>query len=95
MSEQTIHASDVPTSVDSYFSFGEHQTRTKPQFPSFIKSATDENMKPIFPPFKIEFEGQQKSTEIQVLNELVKDNKTLNVSSASYSSYSQTQHVLL
>ena len=52
-------------------------------------------MKQTFPPFKIEFERQQKPAEIRVLNELVKYNKNLNVSSASYSSSSQTQHVLL
>ena len=93
--EQTTQASNIPTSVHSYFSFGEHQSRTKPKFNSVIQSAHDKKMKPNFPPFKLEFERQHKPAEIQVLNELVKHNKNLNVSSALYSSYPQTRHVLL
>ncbi|CAF1580394.1 unnamed protein product, partial [Didymodactylos carnosus] len=47
-----------------------------------------------FPPFKIRFDNQQKSTEIKVLNELVKFNSKLNLSFARYSSFTQTSNVL-
>ena len=49
----------------------------------------------ILPPFKVEFEAQQKPMEIQVLNELLKQNDRLNVNAASYSTHPQSQHVLL
>jgi hypothetical protein len=41
------------------------------------------------PPFKLEFEAQQKPMEIQVLNHLVKHNDRLNVNTASYSTHPQ------
>ena len=47
------------------------------------------------PPFKLEFEAQQKPIEIQVLNDLVKHNDRLNVNAASYSTHPQSSHVLL
>ena len=47
------------------------------------------------PPFKLEFEAQQKPMEIQVLNDLVKHNDRLNVNAASYSTHPQSWHVLL
>ena len=47
------------------------------------------------PPFKLEFEAQQKPMEIQVLNDLVKHNDRLNVNTASYSTHPQSRHVLL
>ncbi|CAF1516447.1 unnamed protein product, partial [Rotaria sordida] len=47
------------------------------------------------PPFKIEFENQQKPTEIQVLNDLVKQNNKLNISTAFYSTYIQSKNVLV
>jgi hypothetical protein len=47
------------------------------------------------PPFKIEFEDQQKPPEIQVLNNLVKYNTRLNVSAATYSKHIESKHVLL
>ena len=47
------------------------------------------------PPFKLEFEAQQKPMEIQVLNDLVKHNGRLNVNTASYSIHPQSRHVLL
>jgi hypothetical protein len=47
------------------------------------------------PPFKLEFEAQQKPIEIQVLNALVKHNARLNVNTASYSTHPQSRHVLL
>ena len=47
------------------------------------------------PPFKVEFEAQQKPMEIQVLNDLVKHNDRLNVNAASYSPHPQSRHVLL
>ena len=47
------------------------------------------------PPFKLEFETQQKPMEIQVLNDLVKHNGRLNVNTASYSIHPQSSHVLL
>ncbi|CAF0925140.1 unnamed protein product [Rotaria sp. Silwood1] len=47
------------------------------------------------PPFKIEFENQQKPPEIQVLNDLVKQNHKLNISTAFYSKYIQSHNVLL
>ena len=95
MSEQTTQASKAPTSVHNYFSFGENQTRAKPKFNSVIRNTNEQKTKTNFPPFKIEFENQQKPIEIHVLNELVKHNNKLNVSSASYSSYPQSRHVLL
>ena len=47
------------------------------------------------PPFKLEFEAQQKPMEIQVLNDLVKHNDRLNVNTASCSTHPQSSHVLL
>ena len=47
------------------------------------------------PPFKLEFEAQQKPREIQVLNDLVKHNDRLNVNAASYSKHPQSRHVIL
>ncbi|CAF4712236.1 unnamed protein product [Rotaria sp. Silwood1] len=47
------------------------------------------------PPFKIVFENQQKPPEIQVLNDLIKQNHKLNISRAFYSKYIQSNNVLL
>ena len=51
--------------------------------------------KSMLPPLKVEFEGQQKPAEIQVLDDLVKNDNRLNVSSASYSTHPHSRHVLL
>lgn len=95
MTEQLNQANKAPTGIHTYFTFGENQTRTKPKSTSAMKNFSAQNRKNNFPPFKIEFENQQKPIEIHVLNELVKNNNKLNVSSASYSSYPQSRHVLL
>ena len=95
MSEQTTQASKAPTSVHTYFSFGGNQTRAKTKFNSAIRNINDQKTKTNIPRFKIEFVNQQKPIEIHVLNELVKHSNKLNVSSASYSSYPQSRHVLL
>ena len=47
------------------------------------------------PPFKVEFEAQQKPMEIQVLNDLVKHNDRLNMNATSYSTHPQSRHMLL
>jgi hypothetical protein len=47
------------------------------------------------PPFKITFENNQQPPEIQVLNELVKYNNRLNVSTAFYSKHINMKHLLL
>ena len=47
------------------------------------------------PPIKVEFEGQQGPAEIQVLNNLVKHENRLNVSSASYSNHLHSRYVHL
>ena len=47
------------------------------------------------PPFKVEFEAQQKPMEIQALNCLVKHNDRLNVNVASYSTHPRSSHILL
>ena len=47
------------------------------------------------PPFKLDFEAQQKPMEIQVLNDLVKHIDRLNVNAASYSTHPQSRHMLL
>ena len=46
------------------------------------------------PPVKVEFEHQQRPAEIRVLNDLVKHDNRLNVSSASYSTHPLSRHVL-
>ena len=51
--------------------------------------------KSTLPPVKVEFEGQQKPVEIHVLNDLVKHDTRLNVSSACYSTNPHSRHVLL
>ena len=51
--------------------------------------------KSMLPPLKVEFEGQQRPAEIQVVNDLVKHGNRLNVSSASYSTHPHSRHVLL
>ena len=56
---------------------------------------TGRRKKSNLPPFKLEFEAQQKPMEIQVLNDLVKHNGRLNVNTASYSINPQSRHVLL
>ena len=51
--------------------------------------------KSTLPPIKVEFDRHQKPAEIQVLNDLVKHDNRLNVSSASYSTHPHSRHVLL
>ena len=46
------------------------------------------------PPFKLEFEAQQKPREIQVFDDLVKHNNRLNVNATSYSTHPQSSHIL-
>ena len=51
--------------------------------------------KSTLPPVKVAFERQQKPAEIHVLNDLVKHDNRLHVSSASYSTLPHSRHVLL
>ncbi|CAF3396181.1 unnamed protein product [Rotaria sp. Silwood1] len=72
--------------------------RTQAQYPttaSLNNNINARNNQLHLPPFKIEFENQQKSPEIQVLNDLVKQNHKLNISTAFYSKYIQSHNVLL
>jgi hypothetical protein len=55
---------------------------------------SERNKNSHLPPFKIELEDQQKPPEIHVLNNLVKYNNRLNVSTATYSKQIQSKHVL-
>ena len=59
------------------------------------ESIPNRKIKVNLPPFKLEFEYQQKPLEIHVLNNLVKYNGQLNVSAAIYSTHPQFQHALL
>ena len=68
--------------VRSYFSFGDNDTRTKPTSPEHglekfspgESSAHNEGRRKRanLPPFKLEFDAQQKPMEIQRLNDLLK-----------------------
>ena len=102
---QKVPQDSKTSGVHSYFSFGGNDTRTKPTFPPHAseKSAPGGSLvctegrrkRANLPPFKLEFDAQQKPMEIQVLNELVKHNDRLNVNAASYSTHPQSRHVLL
>ena len=102
---QKIPQDQKTSGVHSYFSFGGNGTRTRPTSPQhgLEKSSpggssanTDgRRKKSNLPPFKLEFEAQQKPMEIRVLNDLVKHNGRLNVNTASYSTHPQSRHVLL
>ena len=71
--------------------------------PSHQSSNKADSMKPVestrrpvkLPPFKLEFENQQRPAEILVLNDLVKHNNHLNVNTARYLTHHQSRHLLL
>ena len=102
---QKIPQDSKTSGVRSYFSFGDNKTRTKLTFPQHALEKSSRGgssahtngrrRRANLPPFKLEFDAQQKPMEIQVLNELVKHNERLNVNAASYSTRSQSSHILL
>ena len=102
---QKIPQDSKADGVHSYFSFGGNDTRLKPIFrqdasqistPGELSTYVGERKgRANLPPFKLEFETQQKPMEIQVLNDLVKHNDRLNVNAASYSTHPQSSHILL
>ncbi len=67
----------------------------QPEISSWGGNGSERRTNAKLPPFKLEFEDQQKPLEIQVLNDMVKKNYRLNVSSASYSTHPHSRHVLL
>jgi hypothetical protein len=72
-------------------------SQTQQQQSSSASPLTNERkrQKSTLPPVKVEFERQQRPAEIQVLNDLVKHDNRLNVSSASYSTHPHSRHILL
>ena len=97
--------------VHSYFSFGHNNTRqsnaahkVSQKSTSFNQQQSREHSSPFnhkrkdkvhLPPFQLEFEVRQKPPEILVLNDLVKNNDRLNVTTALYSTRPLSSHVLL
>jgi hypothetical protein len=94
---QTVPQNLKTDAVHSYFSFGGNGTRSKPISRQDLSPTYTEGRKKgaNLPLLNVEFEAQQKPMEMQVLNDLVKDNDRLNVNAASYSTHPQSPHVLL
>ena len=102
---QTIPHDSKADGVHSYFSLGANEAQAKPTSPQHglekfspgrSSAHTDRRRRRAsLPPFKLEFDAQQKPMEIQVLNDLVKHNDQLNVNAACYSTPPQSPHVLL
>ena len=103
--DRRSHKIRKTSGVRSYFSFGDNDTRTKstaPQHglekfsPGESSAHTEGRRKRAnLPPFKLEFDAQQKPMEIQLLNDLLKHSDWLNVNTGSYSTHPQSRHVLL